>query len=189
MSDTLKGITDGDSRSDYVDKVNDDSEVGEYIQACAAKINSQVKAFGRNWAGQSDRDKLIAASSCPKALQAELGEQIQKAKYVERALKAKVKTQKITPAEKEIDNNSNINPAKEAKPPSMWESGTGNSKKPSSLCIPAACVLVGILYGARMARYDLIRPVQSLATYLHEWDADCDARLNRLVSYVQSTLH
>ena len=60
----------------------------------------------------------------------------------------------------------------------MWESGTGNSKKPSSLCIPAACVLMGILYGARMARYDL-----------HEWDADCDARLNRLVSYVQSTLH
>ena len=40
-----------------------------------------------------------------------------------------------------------------------------------------------------MARYDLLRPVQSLATYLHEWDADCDDRLHRLVSYVQSTIH
>jgi len=48
---------------------------------------------------------------------------------------------------------------------------------------------MGILYGARMARYDLLRPVQSLATYLHEWDADCDDRLHRLVSYIQSTIH
>ena len=46
VSDTLTGITDGDSRSDYVDKVNDNAEVGEYIQACAAKITSRVKAFG-----------------------------------------------------------------------------------------------------------------------------------------------
>ena len=72
----MTGIPDGDSRSDYVEKIGDDAEVGEYIQACAAKFNSQVKAFGRNLAGQSDREKLIAASSCPKALQAELGEQI-----------------------------------------------------------------------------------------------------------------
>ena len=43
VSDTLTGITDGDSRSDYVDKIDDDAEVGEYIQACAAKINSQVE--------------------------------------------------------------------------------------------------------------------------------------------------
>ena len=176
MNDSLTGITDGDSRTDYVDKIRDDAEVGEYIQACAAKTNSHVKALGRNWAGQFDRDRLIAASSCPKAFQAELGEQIEKAKCVERAFKAKVKSQQITPAEKEIETNGKTNTAKEAKPPSMWESATGNSKKPSSLCIPAACILMGILYGARMARYDLIRPVQSLATYLHEWDADCDAR-------------
>ena len=97
-----------------------------------------------------------------------------------------MKSQKRTPAEKEIDHNGKNIAMKEVKPRSMWELGTGNSKKPSSLCIPAACVLMGISYGARMARYDLIRPVQSLATYLHEWDADCDARLNRLVSYVQS---
>lgn len=40
-----------------------------------------------------------------------------------------------------------------------------------------------------MASYDLLRPVRSLATYLHEWDADCDERLHRLMSYIQSTLH
>ena len=78
MSDNLTGITDGDSRSDYADKEGDDNEVGEYIQACAAGITSQVKAFGKNRAGQSDRDRLIVASSCPKALQAELGAQIEK---------------------------------------------------------------------------------------------------------------
>lgn len=147
VSDNLTGITDVDSRSDYVDKEGDDIVARRhYKQSWVHKLKSQ-------------------------------------------AFKAKMKSQQATPAAKEVDTGGKTNATKEAKPPTMWESGTGNPKKPSSLCIPAACVLMGILYGARMARYDLIRPVQILATYLHEWDADCDARLNRLVSYVQSTLH
>ena len=40
-----------------------------------------------------------------------------------------------------------------------------------------------------MARYDLLRPVHSLATYLHQWDSECDERLHRLVSYINSSLH
>ena len=31
--------------------------------------------------------------------------------------------------------------------------------------------------------------MQSLASFLHQWNADCDERLLRLVSYVKSTLH
>ena len=49
--------------------------------------------------------------------------------------------------------------------------------------------LMGLLYRARMARYDNLRPVQSLATFLREWDVNCDKRLLRLMSYVWSTLH
>ena len=36
---------------------------------------------------------------------------------------------------------------------------------------------------------DLLRPVQRLATHLHQWDSKCDERLHRLVSCVNSTLH
>ena len=54
---------------------------------------------------------------------------------------------------------------------SIWASGgnkLGPGGKPSStLCVPAASVLMGLMYGARMARYDLLRPVQSLASFLH----------------------
>lgn len=73
--------------------------------------------------------------------------------------------------------------------PSIWKSGTTKGTKGSNLCVPAASVLMGLLYGARMSRYGLLRPVQSLATYLHQWDADSDDRLHRLCSYVQSTYH
>jgi hypothetical protein len=77
--------------------------------------------------------------------------------------------------------------------PSIWSTGGSASgpggKLGSTLCIPAASALMGLLYGARMARYDLLRPVQSLACFLHDWNAECDARLLRLVSYVNSSLH
>ncbi len=76
---------------------------------------------------------------------------------------------------------------------SIWASGgnkLGPGGKPeSTLCVPAASVLMGLMYGARMARYDLLRPVQSLASFLHQWNSECDGRLLRLVSYVKSTLH
>ena len=44
-----------------------------------------------------------------------------------------------------------------------------------------------ILYGARMGRYDLIRPVQALASRVTKWNR-CDKKLHRLVSYINSTL-
>ena len=45
----------------------------------------------------------------------------------------------------------------------------------------AAKVLMKILYAARMARFDLLRPVNALARMFTKWDADCDNRLHRLV--------
>ena len=39
----------------------------------------------------------------------------------------------------------------------------------------AASVLMKLLYTARMARYDLLRPVCRLATYVTKWTPECDA--------------
>ena len=45
-----------------------------------------------------------------------------------------------------------------------------------------------ILYAARMARFDLLKATNSLASRLTRWDKSCDLRLRRLVSYIWSTL-
>ncbi len=51
----------------------------------------------------------------------------------------------------------------------------------------APAVLMKILYGARVARYDLLRPVQALASKLTKWTKLCDKSLHRLVSYINQT--
>ena len=53
----------------------------------------------------------------------------------------------------------------------------------------ASKVLMKILYGARMCRYDLLKPTCYLATKITKWTPLCDKMLHRLVSYIQSTLH
>ena len=60
--------------------------------------------------------------------------------------------------------------------------------KPGVLGDCAAAVLLKILYGARMGRYDLIRPVQALARLITKWDGMCNRKLHRLVCYINSTL-
>ena len=52
----------------------------------------------------------------------------------------------------------------------------------------ASKVLMKILFAARMARYDLLRATQSLASRVTKWFEDCDVGLPRLVSYINSTL-
>ena len=52
----------------------------------------------------------------------------------------------------------------------------------------ASKVLMKILFAARMARYDLLRATQSLASRVTKWSEDCNVGLHRLVSYIQSTL-
>ena len=53
----------------------------------------------------------------------------------------------------------------------------------------AARVLMKLLCSARMARYDLLRPVCHLACHVAKWNSECDRRLHKLVCYVNSTLH
>ena len=62
--------------------------------------------------------------------------------------------------------------------------------QPGCLGNDAAAVLMKVLYGARMGRYDLIRPVQALASRVTKWNHLCDRKrkLHRLISYVNSTL-
>ena len=48
----------------------------------------------------------------------------------------------------------------------------------------AAKVLMKILFAARMARYDLLRATQSLASRVSKWSTECDSALHRLVSYI-----
>eukprot|EP00975_Prorocentrum_lima_P028059 5897646-Prorocentrum_lima.AAC.1 len=52
----------------------------------------------------------------------------------------------------------------------------------------AARVLMKILYGARMARFDLLRAVSYLAACVTKWTLTCDQDLHRLVCYINSTL-
>jgi hypothetical protein len=53
----------------------------------------------------------------------------------------------------------------------------------------AASVLMKLLYGARMARFDLLRAINSLAPRLATWDVECDKRLHRVMCYVHSAIH
>ena len=45
-----------------------------------------------------------------------------------------------------------------------------------------------ILFAARMARWDLLRATQSLASRVTKWSRDCDVALHRLVCYINSSL-
>ena len=52
----------------------------------------------------------------------------------------------------------------------------------------ASRVLMKILFAARMARWDLLRCTQSLASRVTKWSKDCDVGLHRLVCYINSSL-
>ena len=54
---------------------------------------------------------------------------------------------------------------------------------------PIACkILMKVLYAARMCRFDLLKAIALLASRVTKWDRDCDRRLHRLISYINSTL-
>ncbi len=61
--------------------------------------------------------------------------------------------------------------------------------EPAGLLQPiSAKVLMKILYGARMARFDLLRAVCGLASCVTKWTEQCDVDLYHLVCYINSTL-
>ena len=59
----------------------------------------------------------------------------------------------------------------------------------SRLAPYAAKVLMKILYAARYARFDLLRAVCVLAQHVSKWTRECDAKLYRLICYINSSYH
>ena len=62
-------------------------------------------------------------------------------------------------------------------------------EKPGKLQPVASKILMKILFAARMARFDLLRATQSLASRVTKWSIECDVALHRLVSYINCTKH
>ena len=57
-------------------------------------------------------------------------------------------------------------------------------EKPGRLQPIASKVLMKILFAARVARFDLLRATQSLASGVTKWSVECDIALHRLVAYI-----
>ena len=72
--------------------------------------------------------------------------------------------------------------------PSPKKSKDPSRGKSDSLLISAASVLMTVMFVARWARPDLLRPVGHFAGKLHEWTELCDAKLLRLMSYINCSL-
>ena len=62
-------------------------------------------------------------------------------------------------------------------------------EKPGKLQPAASKILMKILFAARMARFDLLRATQSLASRVTKWSIECDVALHRLVAYINCTTH
>ena len=56
-----------------------------------------------------------------------------------------------------------------------------------AIAASAATVLMKCLYAARMARFDLLRPIQGLAKYLTKWTKRQDDELFQLMCYINTT--
>ena len=52
----------------------------------------------------------------------------------------------------------------------------------------AASVLMKLLYAGRIARFDLLRSINSLARNVTKWTVDDDAKLSHLMCYINSSL-
>ena len=52
----------------------------------------------------------------------------------------------------------------------------------------ASSVLMKVLHGARMARFDLLNAVANLAKNVTKWNANCDKILHRLICYGKYSL-
>jgi hypothetical protein len=63
-----------------------------------------------------------------------------------------------------------------------------DEKNPGKLKSVASAVLMKCLYAARMARFDLLRPITALAKLVTKWSPRCDRMLHKLMCYINSTL-
>lgn len=63
------------------------------------------------------------------------------------------------------------------------------SPPPQGVLAPIASrVLMKVLYAARMARPDLLKAIKSLVRKVTRWGVVCDAKLHRLMCYVQNSV-
>ena len=62
--------------------------------------------------------------------------------------------------------------------------GDTEAESKGKLAPIAGSVLMKLLFAARMARFDLLRAVQGLASRVTKWSVDCDKALHRFVCYV-----
>ena len=74
---------------------------------------------------------------------------------------------------------------KNASTPSLPEE---TKKHKYALAPHAASVLMKLLYAARIAQFDLLRSINSLARNVTKWTVDDDAKLYHLMCYVNSSL-
>jgi len=72
-------------------------------------------------------------------------------------------------------------------PVELMKAGASEEDASGELADAAASILMKILYGARMGRWDLLKAVTSLATKLTKWTPWCDKALFRLMCYISST--
>ena len=61
-------------------------------------------------------------------------------------------------------------------------------RKAGALAPVASKILMKVLYAARMARPDLLRPTCYLATRVTKWTVQCDRMLYRMMCYIYSSL-
>ena len=72
--------------------------------------------------------------------------------------------------------------------PDSLESKTEDDEPEGDLASVAASILMKCLYVARMARFDLLRPVQGLARFMTKWKKRHDKELYQLICYIHTTL-
>ncbi|CAE8629534.1 unnamed protein product [Polarella glacialis] len=62
-----------------------------------------------------------------------------------------------------------------------------DDNEPGKLADAACSVLMKVLYGARLARFDLFKAVAGLASKVTKWSVSCDKRLFRLMCYINDS--
>ena len=108
---------------------------------------------------------------------------------VERYIELAPKGTRLRQAETPFVDESVISPGDFAHPDSTErEKALAEQEGAKDLGPIAIKCLMKVLYGARMARYDLLRPCNFLASKVTKWDKNCDRRLHRMMCYINTTL-
>ena len=81
-----------------------------------------------------------------------------------------------------------IDTLKFAKTPFLDESKAESITNYSKEGLLAPIAFMKVMHGARLARFDLLRPIAALASKITKWDTLCEIMLHRPVCYLNSSL-